>query len=158
MKYTHEIHLCELQDPLDFNNLCLEQAVLKRQPFHCIHWRQFGALCQVYPSGKLICHGSLQVLSDYLGVLRRPIKQVRLSTRSAVHDFERKVDYYKLCQEFPDVSYEPELYHAALLKRGNINFTIYHSGKVCMTGIKSSEDEDNIIMPILLEIELCVLE
>jgi TATA-box binding protein (TBP) (component of TFIID and TFIIIB) len=89
-------------------------------------------------------------------MLAKPVKEIRLSTRSAVHDLKGKVNYHKLCRELPNVSYEPEIFHAALLKSGSINFTIFQSGKVCITGIKTSEDEDDIVMPILLELELCV--
>ena len=156
MKYTHEIYICELREPLDLTALCLDHSEIKRSPFYCMHWQQFGILCQLYPSGKILCHSSLQVLSQYLEMLAKPVKEIRLSTRSAVHDLKGKVNYHKLCRELPNVSYEPEIFHAALLKCGSINFTIFQSGKVCITGIKTSEDEDDIVIPILLELELCV--
>ena len=157
MKYTHQIHLGELQDSLDLVTLDLERAEIKKRPFYCIHWRQFECLCQLYPSGKVICHGSFQVMMQYLEILGKPVKEVRLSTMSAVHDLGGKVDYYKLCRELPGVSWEPEIFHAALLKRDHINFTVYQSGKVCVTGIKTLDEEDEIVMPTLLELELCVL-
>jgi TATA-box binding protein (TBP) (component of TFIID and TFIIIB) len=154
MKYTHEIHVCTLQQSLDFNSLRLDCSILKVRPFHCIHWRQFGVLCQVFPTGKLICHGTEEVLRRYLRVLQKPIRDIKLSTRSAVHDLGRTIDYYELHRYIPDVTYEPEVFPGALLKRGRINFTIFHSGKVCITGIRSDCDVDNIVLPVLLELEI----
>jgi TATA-box binding protein (TBP) (component of TFIID and TFIIIB) len=154
MKITHEIYLCTLNEPLDLTALNLECSKLKTSPFYCLEWRQLGKLVQLYPSGKLLCHGPLEVTERYLEILGKPLKELRLSTRSAMHDLGRSVDYYKLCKSMKGASYEPEYYHAALLKRGHVNFTIYHSGKICITGLISDDDMFDIVMPTILDLEL----
>lgn len=160
MKIVHQIYygeICRLER-LDLKTMSLTNSQLKVKPFHCIHWREFGGLCQLFPSGKLIFHCNHEVVQKYITALRKygNVVQLRLGTQSAVHTLSGCVDYYKLCKQLPDVSYEAEYFHGALLKRGNINFTIFHTGKVCITGIKTEEDIDEIVLPTLLDIELSI--
>ena len=107
MRICHEIWLAELNTRLNLSELNLENAVLKSTPFHCLHWRQFGKLCQLYASGKVILHCSRDEAQQYLNLLCGfedefgqliYVKHFRLSTMTATHDLGEKIDYYKLCR------------------------------------------------------------
>ena len=51
--------------------------------------------------------------------------------------------------------YEPELFPGVLLKKTSLNFTIYSTGAVIITGLKSIKDMERKVYPKLLEIILC---
>jgi TATA-box binding protein (TBP) (component of TFIID and TFIIIB) len=55
-----------------------------------------------------------------------------------------------------DFNYEPEICNSAKLKRKNITFLIFATGKVIVTGIKSMKCIYNIVYPVIMELELCV--
>lgn len=158
MKLTHQIYYGEMDSTLDLKTMSLSNAQLKLKPFYCIHWREFGGLCQLFKSGKLIFHCSHEIVQQYIQVLHRygNVLHLRLGTQSAIHTLSKRVDYYKLCKQLGDVRYEPEIFHAAILKREGISFTIFHSGKICICGFKTQEDMDEIILPTLLDLELSI--
>lgn len=157
MRITHSIYFCCVDRTLDLKNMYLEKAELKSRPFYCIHWRQYGGLCQLFPSGKVILHCSYDVAGQYMDTLKPygTASAIQLRTQSAVHDLSGRINYYKLCETVPCVTYEPELFHACMLRKASIHFIVYHTGKVIMTGIKSQDDIDEYVWPTLLELEQC---
>ena len=81
------------------------------------------------------------------------LTRIQLTTMSAVYKFSTTVDYRKLLQ-YPGMNYEPELFHAPILKKNNLSFTIFQSGKVVMTGIR--ENLNVTVNPTLMELELFI--
>lgn len=79
------------------------------------------------------------------------LTNVKLMTQSAIHTLKSFVDYGKLLEL--GYSYEPCLFHAPILQRRGLSFIVYQSGKVIVTGLKTSKDYDNALAAIL-DIEL----
>lgn len=163
MEYTHKIHKTDLGCHLDLNIIAAESsdAVFKQRPFRVLIWKNqtIGKTCLVYESGKLTCHGDYHHLKKYCDLIEKmgfPIKSnnIQLMTSSGVYELTGPIDYTKLVQLVPGVCYEPELYHAPNFKRGKINFTVYCSGKVVITGITSEEQVETVVMPTLMEVEI----
>lgn len=164
MRITHEIYKTDLKCDLDLNVIAKESldAVYKQSPFKLLQWRhrEIGGCAFVYHSGKIICHGNEKQIRKYYRLIKRlgfPVKfdGAQVVTKSAVHTLSNPVNYISLCASLPNVSYEPELFNAPILKRGKISFTVYHTGKVIITGVKTDDDIEDIVMPTLLEIDIC---
>ena len=153
MRYTHEIYSTTLLEAIDLDNLKLEHCERKMKPFNCLHWREFGGLCQIFNKGKITFHGCKDVFFKYLVKLGMSYGPIRLITKSACHDLGRTVDYYKLAHNIPGASYEPELFHPVCIRREKLHFIVFHSGKVLITGIKTDEDE-LVCESVILELEL----
>ena len=81
------------------------------------------------------------------------LKRIQLTTMSAVYMFSTTVNYRKLMR-YPGMNYEPELFHAPMLKKDNMCFTIFQSGKVVVTGIR--EHLNATVNPTLMELELFI--
>ena len=64
------------------------------------------------------------------------LDRIPVVTKSAVATLSGKLNLPSLAK-FLNGSYEPELFHAALVKDGNVNFTCFKSGKIIMTGVKN---------------------
>lgn len=159
MHTTHEIFHCDLGTNLDLFYLekVLADAKLSSSRFNMLNVRSRGGLLQLFASGKAICHGNfMEQYIDSLeevGVSMKP-GEIKLSTRSLVHHLGTKVDYYQLAEEIPDVEWHPELFHAPMMRRDNICFTIFHTGNVVITGVKTEHDIEEIVWPTILELEL----
>lgn len=82
--------------------------------------------------------------------------KIKLVTASGVYQLNTggTVDYLKLVRALPGFSYEPEYFHAPILKRQGISFTVFASGKVIITGVKSESLLYDVVLPTLLEMEL----
>ena len=57
---------------------------------------------------------------------------------SVVYTLRRKVEYWKIVQQLHG-SYEPEIFCAIRFISEGIHYTVYKSGKVIVTGIKSEK-------------------
>ena len=53
-----------------------------------------------------------------------------------------------------DVVYEPELFPSLNFKREGVHFCCFHTGKVVITGVTSSQQEDEVVCLTLIELEL----
>lgn len=123
---------------------------------------KIGGTCLIYSSGKLVCHGERYQLRKYCRLLQKmgyaiQFSSIKLATLSAAYTLKSTVDYNKLLDYFPDASYESELFNGLIYKRKKISFTVFHTGQVVITGIKSKSDKNNIVLPLLLDMELCLM-
>ena len=105
----------------------------------------------LYASGKIIHHGDKTQLRKYLRLLQKIGYHIRhykiiLVTQSATFTLP-KVNYTSLVENL-GAQYEPECYHACILKRNGMTFNIYKSGKVIITGIKNMDDVDATLVEI----------
>jgi transcription initiation factor TFIID TATA-box-binding protein len=51
-------------------------------------------------------------------------------------------------------TYEPELFPAAMFKRGNVHFTCFCNGTILVTGIKTQRMMEDVVMTTLMELEV----
>lgn len=158
MRITHEIYKCQLTSSVDLQELSskLDKCTYAKIPFHSIQWSRYEGNCQIFNSGKIVCHGTnLSLYLDHLRTLGYEVRgnTERLVVKSAAHKLAGKVDYYSLCVQIPDLEWHPELFHAPILKRNGISYIIYHTGNVVVTGLKTEEDLEEAAS-VLLDLEL----
>lgn len=105
-------------------------VVYNPKKFNGLIWRhrKISGTCLVFRSGKIICPG-IKRREDIKECVRKYARQIqklgfdvkitniRLITSSAFHDLRRTVVYSKLVK-YLNVQLEPEIVHAATLKRG----------------------------------------
>ena len=165
---TNVVTYAELNCMFDLNTLArrLHNVVYNPHKFHGLIWkhRHICGSCLIFNKGKLVGNGTSSwteakhSVRQYVRLLQKmghpvQLKRIHLTTMSAVYTLANKVNYYKLL-EYPGTSYEPELFHALMLKKNCINFIIFQSGKVVITGIK--EELNVTVNPILMELELLI--
>ena len=74
-------------------------------------------------------------------------------TMSVSHTISSDLDLKRLSFD-RDVVYEPELFPSLNFKRKGVNFCCFHTGKVVITGVTSPQQEDEVVCPTLIELEL----
>lgn len=170
MKITHKIFRTDLKCPLDLRDITnrIGNAIYTVKPFKMVQWRhrKIGGTCLLYHSGKVIYHGDDERrLRKYCRIIQKmgyPIrfKKIHLVTMCGVYDSKKTLDYPSLVRRMKSiygpggVSFEPELYHAPMVKIGKISFTAYKNGKIIIAGIKSDEQIYDVVLPTLLEMTL----
>ncbi len=78
---------------------------------------------------------------------------IKLATMSASYKLCSKLNLETVIRIY-NGSYEPELFPAAMFRKGTVHFTCFHTGSVLITGIKSETILDDVVLPTLLELEL----
>lgn len=120
---------------------------------------EFAGEVTVFPSGKMISVGSkseteafraLELAKEYL-IQSGFVKQISLNKKTqnvvAVVDFGHGVSLEQMAQDHKMI-YEPEQFPAGILKMEQppvATVLIYSTGKVVITGIKSSKDIKGIV-------------
>ena len=167
MRITNIVCGANLNCQLDLTEIARKSTHVIYNPrkFNGLIWRHrnIKCTCLVFRSGKIICPGIRQS-SDIKICIRKyarliqtlgfdvKLTHMKLITRSACHDLRRSVDYLKIVK-YLNGQLEPEIFHAVNIKRGKIHFIVYKTGKVIITGIKRDRDIQNIVQPLLLELE-----
>ena len=118
----------------------------------------------LFSNGKMIVNGfdsisgCRQGARRYARLLQKKIKggqlqRLNVVTMTMVTDIEKK-----LCLEGMafalDGQYESELFNAMTLRKGNIHFAVFQSGKIVVTGLKTLKDIHRVVMPTILEMLL----
>ena len=161
-EWTHRVTNAEMGCSLDLKDITESQWNIEyhRLPFHRVVWRhkKIGCTCLLYANGKAICHGGKDKMRQYARLLQKmkyPIrmKKIKIVTRSAAYSFRKSLDFRKIAQ-YTKGSYEPEIYHGLRFIKEGLHYTLYKSGKVIVTGIKSEKEIDTKVNPTLLEIEI----
>ena len=165
VQVTNVVVQTDLQVTIDLTYLTNNTKDIRYDPklFSAAIWqhRKIGGNCLVFRNGKLNCTGNRSILQakkrtrQYARVLQKMgfsfvLKKIDLVTISAVHTLSSTLDFSKTCAIL-GATYNPEIYNAAMLKKGRVHFNCFHTGKVVITGIKNI----NVIYPTLLELELC---
>ena len=85
------------------------------------------------------------------------LTDVKIITVSVSHTLSGGLDLYRLAEE-RSLLYEPEIFPALNFKIEGVNFCCFHTGKVVITGIKTTTQIDDAVYPTLIELELYVRE
>jgi len=166
MQLTNVVVQGDLGCTFDLRELTyrLANARYDLRSFSGLIWRHrnIGGNCLLFSNGKINCNGKCSTLTEGRLRLRRyarrlqkmghPVRltNVRVVTASAVHQLSDRIDPTRLPKDF---SYEPELFPAVMFRRHGMHFICHLSGKTMITGIKRSNDLDDIYS-VLLELEL----
>ena len=73
------------------------------------------------------------------------LSPLKRACRSAVYQLAGPIDLYKIPGH-----YEPEVINTAIVRRGSLTFSVFHTGKVIITGVQQL----NKVYPVLLELEI----
>lgn len=169
MRITNVVYSANLRCPIDLWQLHnrLGDANYNPKRFSGLVWRHgsIRGCCLLFRNGKIICNGAAANFNDgeirlrrYARQLRRLGYEIRLSdvkliTTSACHTLSGSIDWLTFCRESGS-SYEPEIFPAVMFKKERIHFSCHLNGKLIITGIKSTEDLEDIVYPTLIELEL----
>lgn len=161
MRFTNVVVAGDVKSFIDlktFSDTC--EGEYRRVMQSALSWKLPHApvRCLLFSTGRVSCAGARGVdnIRLYAKALRRMgyvLCDVRVLTRSAVHTLSGSVRYAELVQGMGAI-YEPELFHAAMLRRGNVHFTVFATGKVVMTGIKDMKCVDDVVFPTLMEMDI----
>ena len=147
--------MTDLQCALNLKHIAsnTRDVVLTLKPFTVLRWKhkKIGGTCMVYATGKIIHHGDKHQLRKYARLLQKLgynvcLRHIKLLTQSATYTLP-SVDYTQLVRTM-NATYEPEIFHACILKRDGMSFTIYKSGKVVITGIRNINDALGVLIEI----------
>ena len=154
---------------LTLNNVIrrINDAQYKPFRFSGIIWnhKKIQASCLLFNNGKLVCHGTRNMdqarlcIRQYARLIEKlgyPVRltNIRLVTASAVGNIKKKLDLVSVARFFTHAQYEPELFNACMLKVDRLNFSIFSSGKIVVTGIKEIKLISQVVLPTMLEIAL----
>ncbi len=169
MRITNVVYGASLGCPIDLRQLSNRLADSKYNPsrFSGLVWHHgsIRGCCLLFRNGKIICNGAAASFKDgecrlrrYARKLRRLGYEIRLSdvkliTASACHALSGSIDWTALCSESGS-SYEPEIFPTVMFKKETLHFSCHLNGKLLITGIKTTEDLEDVVYPTLIELEL----
>jgi transcription initiation factor TFIID TATA-box-binding protein len=154
----------------DLSDLCgkISNGIYNPKKFPALIWhhRNIKAKCLLFRTGYISLNGAKTMeearkcIRQYARLLQKmgyqvKLTKIKLNTMSAVHQLSGPVNYIDIVNAL-QATYEPEIFTAAMLKREGVHFTIFRTGKILITGLKSMSMLDEIVYPTLLELELCV--
>ena len=166
---TNVVCMAELNCNVDLKGLSrvLGNVEYKPNRFSALIWnhKRIRVKCLLFKNGKIIVMGcvsfqharnAIRQYGRLLGKAGYKVKlnKNRLLTMSASAKLGTSIDLNKVACCFK-ACYEPELFPGVLLKKTELNFTIYSTGAVIITGLKSIKDMERKVYPKLLEIILC---
>ena len=161
MRVTNIVSASSVNTRLDLLKIARDNTniVYNPQKFTAATWRhkKINGTLLLFPNGKITHLGPPGTeppriyIRRYIRILHKqghPVRlsPIRLACMSAVHQLSGQINLYNIHGS----SYDPEIINAAILKRGSLTFNIFYTGKVIITGIKSTDS----VYPILLELEL----
>jgi TATA-box binding protein (TBP) (component of TFIID and TFIIIB) len=72
-----------------------------------------------------------------------------------VYSLNHAIELMRFIQMQDVCSYEPELFPAVMIKMCGMNFTVFRTGKVIVSGVKRIKAAESVFLPILLNMKLC---
>ena len=169
MKITNVVFSANLCCLFDLRKLCQRLWNSRYDPktFPGLIWQHkiIGGNCLVFSNGVINCNGKAASFEEGRQRLRRYARQlqtrgfpvrlrdVKLITVSTSHTLSSGLDLQALAIDRA-LLYEPELFPALNFKIDRVNFCCFHTGKVVITGVKSSDQIDDVVYPTLIELEL----
>ena len=85
------------------------------------------------------------------------LTDAKIITVSASHTLSGGLDLYRLAGE-RSLLYEQEIFSRLNFKIERVNFCCFHTGKVVITGIKTTTQINDVVYPTLIKLELYVRE
>ena len=169
MIITNVLYSAQLNCPIDLRQLCSKITNVRYDParFPGLIWqhRKAGGNCLVFSNGIINCNGKVSSKREGYERIRKyarliqncgypvNLSDVKLLTMSMSHTLSSDLDLKRLSVD-KDVIYEPQLFPSLNFKREGVHFCCFHTGKVVITGVTSSQKEDEIVCPTLIELEL----
>ena len=161
---TNVVVQTDLRTSIDLTRLARTATNIVYDPrvFSAAIWkhRKIGGCCLVFNTGKLSCNGNRSIeqarkrIRQYARLIQKNgvIKKIDVITMTAVHQVSSGLDLNKM-RSMLGATYEPDVHNAAMLKRGRVHYSCFHTGKVVIMGIRNID----VIYPTLLELELCTI-
>lgn len=154
---------------IDLKALCYRLTNVRYHPkrFPGLIWqhRKIGGNCILFSNGVINCNGSAYTLREGKERLRRYARRlqklgylvyltnIKLITASAYHTINNPINLQLLATGRVS-DYEPEIFNSVFFKNDDVTFCCFSTGKVIITGVKSSKQIENVIYPTLIELEL----
>lgn len=161
-KITHSVYFTNLNCDIDLFTFAQNNTnvIYTKTPFDVVSYRhrKIKGSCLIYKTGRIIIHGPRGSVRKFVRKIEKcgvnvNLTKITLLTQSAVYYLKSKVNIHKLVNQM-SAEFNPELFHAAYFRKGKLNFIVYNSGCVIITGIKGQKSLNNIVYPTLLELEL----
>jgi TATA-box binding protein (TBP) (component of TFIID and TFIIIB) len=83
------------------------------------------------------------------------VSKICLQTMTLTYNLGAPLNLIDFTKIQDGVSYEPEIFPAVMLRSSSVNFTIFRSGKVIVSGVKNIKAVEKLFLPILLNMKLC---
>lgn len=139
--------------PMDLADISKDSyATYNPHRFSGLIWKHWRVCCLLFASGRMVLCGAK---SEEDGVKhgRKYARQLRVmgyaahfgdakvQTMTATFDFGRRIHLESLYDQLrPHADFTPELFPAMMYKSDKKNATIFHTGKIIITGGKSKSD------------------
>ena len=166
---TNVVCVTQLRCDVDLQRLATRSRDVEYNPrkHNCLIWKhkKIGGCCMVSRHGKLMCNGKATSIIEarrrvrqYARLIQKagyPIQlsRIRVITLSAIHTLSRPCNLRQLAKDL-NAFYEPELFPALMFKREGVHFTCFSTGKVIVTGIKKITQLNDVVWPVIIELEL----
>ena len=123
--------------------------------------KKIGGTCFCFESGKIVCNGFNNLETARIGLRKYArliskhvygvaINKIKLSTISLYSSLNRSVSLSKLYTLLKGCCYEPEIFPGLRYKPyKNINFTVFRSGEIVITGVTALNQIDSLIKPTI---------
>jgi transcription initiation factor TFIID TATA-box-binding protein len=159
-----------LDCPIDLRELVKQHynLVYKPSSFSAAIWkvRKIGATCLVFNNGKIVCCGSSSLrdarvaVRKYTRILQKLGYDVKLShivlqTMTLTYNLGFPINLTMFCTMQEGTLYEPELFPAVMIRKARINFAVFSTGKIIVSGVKDIKVVEKLFLPILLNMQLC---
>lgn len=164
LRITNAVHSTHVNTHLDLKRIAAENTntVYNPKKITAVTWRhrKINGTLQLFPNGKLIHTGKPDTeearvhIRRFVRILQKQnhpvsLSPIRLVCMSATCKLSGKINLHDVAK-YTNATYEPELFNAAILKRGGLSLCVFHTGTVVITGIRRLDT----VYPILLELEL----
>ena len=138
----------------------VHNAIFNPKKYSGVIWqhRSIKSKCFLFHTGRIMCMGNSNVhsgkkdLRKYSRIIQKlgylvTLKDVKVITKSAVATLSGRLDLHQVSLVLKGY-YEPEIFMAVMLKKGNTNFTCFSSGKVVITGVKKIKPLTTLLMDL----------
>jgi TATA-box binding protein (TBP) (component of TFIID and TFIIIB) len=121
----------------------------------------------IFANGKICVNGNTKTYTEsrirvriYARLVQKRggwfvhLKAIKIVTMSTYYRIEGTLSMNSMVRDM-EVTYEPELFLAAMKRRAGVHFTYFHNGKILITGLRSSERIlEDVVMHTLIELEM----
>ena len=116
----------------------------------------------LFSNGKLMVNGNAKSVKvckrrvrQYSRLIQRlgwniQLKSIKISTISAHFKTDIAPNIYTIQKHYGG-TYNPERFPAVMFNKDGINYTVFHTGSILMTGIKKENQIRNRCIPTILE-------
>ena len=169
MRITNVVVQSSVNLALDLSMLIrlIKDARYQPSSFSALIWKdkRVKSSCLLFANGKIVSQGATSFeqarlrLRQYARLLQRmgapvTLSPIRIVTITGLSDVGHEIDLHALCKRIENGQYEPELFNAMILRRQGITYSIFTSGKVVITGLKSIALINKSVNPTILELSI----